>query len=349
MGTIIDLASAKTVCTATLYTKTRAVTAAHCLAGADVSKLAFAVDLDGGRRVVAISSASVHPGFTEGQENSTTDIAFFEVKEPLPVPPIPVTIDGKGLVPGAQTLVVGYGHESVSFDPKHGEVRTGSGVKRAALFTISRVDPIQTIVDAHAHFLSSQPGKPEPARTPVANCASYPEPGGRCVDGEVQVCAETFGGFFVFRVRCDYPQTCGIDPQTTMAQCMLGGSQRTATLALYDQVLVKGALVKGPPLGGHYVFVDPPSGRSIALNPDVPRTDANGRVRITTTDGAHTIKVASPEQMADYTALPEFPLQLDASSPRKSNSPSSPPPPSCASKPRPSLQAGRFTSLAVRI
>lgn len=367
IGTIVDLSSFQTICTATLYTTSRAVTAAHCLSGKDMSQLGFAVDIEGQRRVVAIGGAAVHPGFTLGQENSTSDIGFFELKEPLPVTPIPLAIDGKGLFPGAQTLVVGYGNNSEKYDPQRGEVRTGSGVKRAALFTISRVDPIQIIygevgpftlhgdsggphlrtaadgtslivgitsygsnplaglkrysvanrVDAFAHFLGSQPGKPEPIRVQVASCGNYPERGGRCVEGEVHYCAEALGGFFLFRVQCDYPQTCGVEPQTAVAQCLLGKESRTVTITLYDQVLNQASLVKGLPLAGYYVFVDHPRDRSIVLNADILRTDAAGRVRITTSAGVHSIKIANPKLTSDYVSLPEFQVNLDAASPER--------------------------------
>ena len=148
-----------TICSGTLISGDRILTAAHCADNApNEIHVIFATDLkefianpDTSREDVRLASfVSVHPGWNHGSEGSENDIALIGLDRPAPLAYLVqyVTEQQRQISAGTTGVIAGFGANEIAIDAATGKIRhLGPGVLRESTVKISSVGKNEVWVD----------------------------------------------------------------------------------------------------------------------------------------------------------------------------------------------------------
>jgi len=192
---IINVQGGQELCTATLISPTKVLTAGHCSQDVVAADAFFIIGADVNKPDYTLKVASIeaHPSFS--MSTLKNDIGLVTLAEPAPasVTPLPVLASMSASYVGKSLFFVGYGVDN-------GTSQTGAGVKRAVSMAISKVSATQ--------FAYSTKGK---------NTCNGDSGGPALV--------KSGGKYFVAGVTSYGDQTCvqyGVDTRADMYQSFLG-------------------------------------------------------------------------------------------------------------------------------
>ena len=114
---VVSVLTERTLCTGSVVSPVRVVTAAHCVVPAQMRVRAGSASALAGGQEVAVSSVKVHPEYRRMRNGGlVNDIAVLTLAEPVGAPPIKLAdpaLDAAMTAAGVPAFAVGFGHGQV--------------------------------------------------------------------------------------------------------------------------------------------------------------------------------------------------------------------------------------------
>lgn len=144
---VVSVLTQRTLCTGSVVSPVRVVTAAHCVAPSGMRVRAGSASALAGGQEVAVSSVEVHPEYRRMRNGGlVNDIAVLTLAEPVGAPPIELAdpaLDAAMTALGAPAFAVGFGHGQVDArkKPKLGLLRAALQYSRPGLCARYKLPP----------------------------------------------------------------------------------------------------------------------------------------------------------------------------------------------------------------